>query len=196
MRGTVKGVTSCSSRPMTTARALRRRARRGSLVVILLSLAAASTGAPDAALTCAGTLYGFSDDSTTHGPRVRLPHGGRLLVLYQYHEAPKAAENLRFFLDVTVFGPAQRRAETQGMGGAVDGDGSDAVSSADVLAEGVDHVYIMYVFIYICMNVCMRMYVCMYELRLYLCTYVCFYVCTHKHTHTHTHTQTHTHTHT
>ena len=70
-------------------------------------------------------------------------------MLYQYHEAPKAAENLRYFLDVTVFGPAQRRAETQGMGGAVDGDGSDAVSSADVLAEGVDHVFIMYVCIYL-----------------------------------------------
>ncbi len=118
-------------------------------MIILLSLAAASTGAPDAALTCAGSSYGISDDSTTHVPRVRLPHGGRLLVLYQYHEAPKAAKNLRYFLDVTVFGPAQRRAETQGMGGAVDGDGSDAVSSADVLAEGVDHVFIMYVCIYV-----------------------------------------------
>ena len=110
-------------------------------MIILLSLAAASTGAPDAALTCAGLSYGISDDSTTHVPRVRLPHGGRLLVLYQYHEAPKAAKNLRYFLDVTVFGPAQRRAESQGMG--------DAASSADVLAEGVDHVFIMYVCIYL-----------------------------------------------
>ncbi len=119
-------------------------------MIILLRLAAASTGAPDAALTCAGTSCGFSDVSWTQGPRVRLPHGGRLLVLYQYHEAPKAAENLRFFLDVTVFGPAQRRAESQGMG--------DAASSADVLAEGVDHVFIMYVCMYLSIYMCVSIY--------------------------------------
>ena len=112
--------------------------RGAAAVIILLRLAAALTGASDAA-TCAGAACGWSDDETAHSaPRVRLPHGGRLLVLYQYYEAPKAAENLRYFLDVAVLGPAHRRAQTHA-GSASGGDSAHH----DALAEGVDYVFII-----------------------------------------------------
>lgn len=49
--------------------------------------------------------------------RAAVPGGGRLLVLYQYYETPKAAQNLRFFLAKTVYEPAQQQgnAQTQGV---------------------------------------------------------------------------------
>lgn len=49
-----------------------------------------------------------------------VPEGGRLLVLYQYYETPKAAENLRYFLAKTVYEPAQQQGNTRSQG--VDGD--------------------------------------------------------------------------
>lgn len=49
--------------------------------------------------------------------RAAVPGGGRLLVLYQYYETPRAAQNLRFFLAKTVYEPAQQHgnAQTQGV---------------------------------------------------------------------------------
>jgi hypothetical protein len=66
----------------------------------------------------------FAHDGTHSGLQVAsvrapVPGGGRLLVLYQYYEAPNAAQNLRYFLAKTVYEPAQQRERARPQGGSV-----------------------------------------------------------------------------
>ena len=96
--------------------------------------------------------------------RAQPPGGGRVLVLYTYYEAPKAADNLRFFVAKTILEPAQHRArrsaqlrnactstggESDTRYGSQDSSsdtcsvGPSATASQDAMAEGVDYVFVI-----------------------------------------------------
>ena len=88
--------------------------------------------------------------------RVKINGGGRLLVLYQYYEAPKAAENLRYFIAKSILEPAQRRQRTGGR---------------------ALHIY-MHAYIQTHRHTCIRIHnkynICI--CNAYVCMYVCMYI--------------------
>ena len=123
----------------------------GSALIFLLALTAAGAASDiHSAHPCADSV-GLSTashhcrrarESGGHSSviRAQVPGTGRLLVLYQYYEAPKAADNLRYFLAKTIFEPTSQR--QRDAAAKIDRVGITE-EEQDESDEGVDYVFII-----------------------------------------------------